>query len=351
MAGLVYFRLAGVAEALEIAPPAGELATFRLGEVEVTLELRRTPEGNESDDCLVVATVSREVVDDAYGAFSAHRDATLAAVAPPADPSGMFTPLPEHEVLWLAYPPESVAALCRDVRSELHGEAARLVQILRWLFNRPWPAQPLGRARLEWSLNGDDWFAKPGGLSSPATFGSEGRELTPDGIKMIERLWQRGDPSEPLARQIFLEAYALSYENPRAALVLAVVAAEVGVKQFAALRSGQESEAWLISKLPSPSLRRLLREYLPFFTDKRARQARSTEASRCRASQGCRRSERHRPSGRRGLRRRGARRGLRCRQRPPLPTRLVRQSRVGIRVPAGRNQGRLQAGIVGFPRG
>lgn len=41
------------------------------------------------------------------------------------------------------------------------------------------------------------------------------------------------------------------------------------MKQFAALRSGQESEAWLISKLPSPSLRRLLREYLPFFTEKR----------------------------------------------------------------------------------
>lgn len=79
VAGLVYFKLEGVAETLEVAPPAGELATFRQGEVEVTLELRKTPEGTESDDCLVVATVSREVVNDAYDAFSAHRDATLGA--------------------------------------------------------------------------------------------------------------------------------------------------------------------------------------------------------------------------------------------------------------------------------
>ena len=102
MAGLAYFRLTGVAEALDIAPPAGELATFRRGEVEVTFELRTTPEGNTSDDCLVAATVSREVVDEAYGAFSAHREATLAAVARPVEPTGVFTPLPDHEVRWFA---------------------------------------------------------------------------------------------------------------------------------------------------------------------------------------------------------------------------------------------------------
>lgn len=234
MAGLVHFRLVGVAEALEIAPPAGELATFRQGEVEVTLELRRTPEGAESDDCLVVATVSREVVHEAYVAFSAHRDATLAAAALPAELAGPFTLLPEHGVRWLVDAPESVTALCGDVRSELHDALARLVQLLRWLFNRPWPAQPVGRVRLLWSLDGADWLPEPGRLSPAATFGSEGRELAPEGIEMIERLWQVGEPSEPLARQIFLEAYSLSDENPRAALVLAVAAAEVGVKQFAA---------------------------------------------------------------------------------------------------------------------
>ena len=58
-------------------------------------------------------------------------------------------------------------------------------------------------------------------------------------------------------------------ERCRASLVLAVAAAEVAIKQFAATHSGRESEAWLISKLPSPSIRVLLKDYMPFFTDKR----------------------------------------------------------------------------------
>jgi len=269
MAGLVYFRLNGIAETLEIAPPAGEQAIFKHDDVDVTLELRMTPDRQESDDCLVVACVAREVADEVYRELEQQLEMIHAEAARPSDVVGGIRFLAPSEVRWLIEPPPAVVAVCDDVRDELFGAASRLVRFLRWRFNRPWPAQPLRAVELLWSLDAARWEPAPRKPLSPATFGDVGRELTPESVEIIERVWREGEISEPLARQIFLEAYTLADENPRASLVLAVAAAEVAIKQFAATHSGRESEAWLISKLPSPSIRVLLKDYMPFFTDKR----------------------------------------------------------------------------------
>jgi hypothetical protein len=106
-------------------------------------------------------------------------------------------------------------------------------------------------------------------------FGGTDIELTREGVAQIEEVWARGALAEPLARQIFLEGFSLADENPRAALVLAIAAVEVGVKQFAAARSSEPSEAWLITQLQAPNLLDLLRDYLPFFTDKRTTDGRA----------------------------------------------------------------------------
>jgi hypothetical protein len=265
MAAPVHFRLDGIAETLAVAPPAGEQATFRAGEVEVVLEQQTTPDDSDSEDCLVVARVTREVDDETYGEFLRRLEIEADPPAPPESPTNINLDLFE----WYFDPPVAVAALCESVYEELHGAASRLVQLLRWLFNRPWPAQPLGSAQLSWSLDGASWESAPSKPTEPAVFGDMGATLEPEGIEILERIWHDSRHSEPLARQIFLEAYALADPNPRAALVLAVAAAEIAVKQFAAAQSPRESEAWLISKQQSPPLLMLLRDYLPFFTDKR----------------------------------------------------------------------------------
>lgn len=58
-----------------------------------------------------------------------------------------------------------------------------------------------------------------------------------------------------------LEAYELQNNNRRSALVLLVAAAEVGLKEYVA-NVGQDA-AWLINNVPSPPLRKMLKEYLP----------------------------------------------------------------------------------------
>ena len=100
----------------------------------------------------------------------------------------------------------------------------------------------------------------------PDSFGT-GSELDESAVESLNQMWGSRDVAEPLARQVLLEAQELAVENPRAALVLAVTAAEMGVKQFAA-RQARESEAWLLNNLASPPLATLLKEHLPFFTEK-----------------------------------------------------------------------------------
>jgi hypothetical protein len=85
-------------------------------------------------------------------------------------------------------------------------------------------------------------------------------------MRIVQGLLDNEGFEEPIARQLLLEAGALVDSNPRAAWVLAVAAAEVGLKRFVASRASV-TEAWLITELQSPPLRRLVKEYLPLFGD------------------------------------------------------------------------------------
>jgi hypothetical protein len=106
-------------------------------------------------------------------------------------------------------------------------------------------------------------------------FGGEEVELDESALEQIGRLWASSTVMEPLARQILLEAITLQSDNPRAALILAVTAAEVGIKQFAADASASAAEGWLVTNMPSPSLAKLVRHYLEFFTDKKTKDGRA----------------------------------------------------------------------------
>lgn len=107
-------------------------------------------------------------------------------------------------------------------------------------------AQPLGDATLYCSLDGSLWDIAPSRHVDLPYLGGGDVLLNDEWVEFVASIWESGEIAEPLARQIFLEGVALADENPRAALVLAVAAAEVGLKQFAAERSDRPSEAWLI---------------------------------------------------------------------------------------------------------
>jgi hypothetical protein len=66
---------------------------------------------------------------------------------------------------------------------------------------------------------------------------------------------------EPIAHQLFLEAWDNRPTNRRSSLVIGVAALEVGIKEFLCklLPAGE----WFFLEAPSPPVKRILTEYLP----------------------------------------------------------------------------------------
>ena len=66
---------------------------------------------------------------------------------------------------------------------------------------------------------------------------------------------------EPIAHDLLREAWRQGRGNGRSALVLAIAAAEIGFKQFAA--QVVPEARWLLEELQAPPLWRMLRDFLP----------------------------------------------------------------------------------------
>jgi hypothetical protein len=76
----------------------------------------------------------------------------------------------------------------------------------------------------------------------------------------IVRMVESGE-QEPVAHQLFREAWELRSSNPRSALAIGIAAAEIGVKDLIA--SLIPNAQWLVKETPSPPVVKILREYLP----------------------------------------------------------------------------------------
>ena len=270
----MHFLLDAVAAGLNVGPEPGNAAVFTVGDVELDLRDELDAEGRETEDSLVTARLTRSISDDVVAVFKARLAEASQDNADSKIAGRNYTALTLEELAWIVEPPEEIVSCCADAFAALRAPAVRLVQTLRWLHNRPAPAQPLQRVRFRWSLDGERWEAPPPTHSDAASVGGDGVYISEAMTRLLGDLLNVEGPSEPLARQIFLEAVTLSEEAPRASLVLAVAAAEIGVKRFAVEQTESLPEKWLISKNQSPPLHDLLRDYLPLFTQTRTEDGR-----------------------------------------------------------------------------
>src|SRR5262249_16961684 len=74
-------------------------------------------------------------------------------------------------------------------------------------------------------------------------------------------LWKDEAAAEPFAHELLREAMGLLGHSPRSALLMTATAVETGVKDHIARLLPKAS--WLMQKLPSPPVFRILRDYLP----------------------------------------------------------------------------------------
>jgi hypothetical protein len=95
---------------------------------------------------------------------------------------------------------------------------------------------------------------------SQATMGDDSAEIEQDGLAAVAEL-VTSSQHEPVAHELWREAWNLRDSNPRSSLVIGVAAAEVGLKQLVAALAPETKS--LIENLPSPSLDVMIRKVLP----------------------------------------------------------------------------------------
>jgi hypothetical protein len=157
--------------------------------------------------------------------------------------------------------PQAMSSFIEQVRKDLVQAIWRSSLALRWRYALMGPhnlLRPIG-AGAEWSLDGSTWHPLP---ANPDTRFHPVPDVAPTAsvAAEVQALLDAGQ-DEPLAHQVFREAFDSRFGSRRSALVIAVAALEVGIKAFVSQLN--PSTQWLIANSPSPPLRRLLGEYLP----------------------------------------------------------------------------------------
>lgn len=150
---------------------------------------------------------------------------------------------------------EFVAALGDDLSRAASGALA----LLRWRTGELGGPLKGPDTRFEWNLGDGRWHPLPSDTYLELDAYSY-PELTRAARDDIVRLFDEGI-DEPFAYELIREAWAQRVANPRSALITAITALEIAVKQFIARRV--PAADWLVENVPTPDVIKLLREYLP----------------------------------------------------------------------------------------
>jgi len=141
------------------------------------------------------------------------------------------------------------------INHDLQEFVLRTIRLARWRTNCPKSGISPIQYPLEfnWSLDGKEWkkYSDSGVKSIKIVFSTPFLPWTDEKAEFV-RTEMLGELDEPLAHELLREAALNRKDNPRSSLVLAVAAAEIGFKQFAA--ASFPEAGWRIGKTAIPIL-------------------------------------------------------------------------------------------------
>ena len=171
------------------------------------------------------------------------------------DEGGVFS----NHVVPLYLMPQGFQSFASQVEDEL-GQAIRdAVGLLRWRSRTLGARAPFSSSGTEWSLDGEEWHPLPRTTSLELS-ASARLELTEEAAADLQGLLAAGE-SEPLAHELFREAWSQRTANPRSSMLVAMTALEVGIKQY--ISACVPPATWLAENAPAPPVVALLRDYVP----------------------------------------------------------------------------------------
>lgn len=155
--------------------------------------------------------------------------------------------------------PQDVRRAAADFALLLSGAITQVLGMFMW---RTGDARQHGSFRhglAEWSSDGSSWHYLPAEFSGVV----EGGLVLPLKLSSEASLYAAAlaGEREPLAHELLREAALMASSNPRSSLLVAMTAAEVGVKHL--LSHLQPQTDWLLENAPGPPLLKMLTRYLP----------------------------------------------------------------------------------------
>jgi hypothetical protein len=157
--------------------------------------------------------------------------------------------------------PDGVRTVTMQAFRDARGCLERVVKLIRWRRGILTDTKAMGQLRgLKWSRERSVWRNAAFDMAI-LSLGKEGKASAFDQAtqQAVQELLDAGQ-SEPLSRELFMEAIHLRDESPRSSLFLAIAATEVGVKEL--ISALVPDSKWLAFNVPSPPVERLLREYV-----------------------------------------------------------------------------------------
>jgi hypothetical protein len=157
--------------------------------------------------------------------------------------------------------PQAVIEVSQRVSGRMTDYVKRVAKVLRWRVGATEIHEPIEETRgLLWSHDQQTWEPVPGRPHLVVRVSIPEQQMRKEIISDVQALVAAGH-EEPLGHELFLEAMALRFENPRSSLLIGISAAEVGFKSFVGMLVPDAE--WLALHAPTPPLTRMLTDYLP----------------------------------------------------------------------------------------
>jgi hypothetical protein len=163
--------------------------------------------------------------------------------------------------------PLELQEICSQARKRLEEQQERFLRLLRWSQNIDAPHFTFTwEPSLCFCVTGPEYILVPQVReASQAGRPPRGIRWSNDKDSAIRNLWSNLEISEPVAHELLREAVHLYRSAPRSSLIMTSTAIEIGVKDH--ISRLKPITRWLLEKMPSPPIHKVLRDYLSLIHD------------------------------------------------------------------------------------
>lgn len=156
--------------------------------------------------------------------------------------------------------PEHFKSFINQISSELKDAINSAVSVIRWYKNNRGSHSPFAFLDFKWTSDGINWYEVPNSIHVSVDLISDGIKFDKKDEEFINSLLKE-DNIEPIYHSLFREAWGQRNKNHRSSIIMAISAVEVSIKQL--IEKIIPDATWIISKLQSPPIYLIFKEYLP----------------------------------------------------------------------------------------